>query len=474
MHVVAQGESATFLNPLRAWLQNGLKLEALRLGFVFAPLVAFIFIQCAQSEFINLEVWTSVFAALTLSFLVHIVYLFVDQPQNHSHSARLSLNHPLQYPSMALNTCVFFVDALVLSALMFYTGVGSAVFVLLLLLNILLCGLYFQKAYWLAVWSSALYSVVLILSPEVSIYNLYLSIVLNNGAFFVVAGLAQNLSQQLSGATQKLASQRNKIQYLERRQVEQEKLAAVGQLASGVAHEIRNPLASVSGSVQMLSQSMPLNDEAKKLTQIITREVDRLNNLLTELLDFVRPLKIHRSPVNISQVMREVVQVLRLNTQLSSGVEYVCKFEGPISLPGDAEKLKQAFLNIVMNAAQAVKEKQGLHDTEGRVSICISLINQDNLADQEGLAERSAVVGSTDLAVEAASAVCITVEDNGIGMRNVDKIFEVFHTTKKQGTGLGLAIVQKIVQAHEGDIRVESRWGRGTIMVVTLPLQQKL
>jgi len=221
---------------------------------------------------------------------------------------------------------------------------------------------------------------------------------------------------------------------------QQEKLAAVGQLAAGIAHEIRNPLASISGSIQlMLDQPQNHKDEDLKLMRIVDKEIDRLNGLISEFLEYVRPEKKMSTPVNLNNVIRECVDSLQFNAKLRKDVEKKIELKAHSEILGNRDKLKQAILNFVINAFQAM-------DKTLKPVFTIETHDQGNL-------------------------LVLIIRDNGCGIRpeNLHRIFEPFHTTKPQGTGLGLAVTHKILQAHEARVFVESNEGQGTKFVIEFP-----
>ena len=221
---------------------------------------------------------------------------------------------------------------------------------------------------------------------------------------------------------------------------QQEKLAAVGQLAAGIAHEIRNPLASISGSIQlMMSQPQNHNDEDMRLMRIVDKEIDRLNGLITEFLEYVRPEQKANFPVNLNNIVREVVESLQFNSKLRKDVEQKIELKAKCEILGNRDKLKQAILNFVINAFQAMDKVPNPRFTV-------------ETHDQEHL-------------------VVLIIRDNGCGIKqeNLHRIFEPFHTTKPSGTGLGLAVTHKILQAHDARIFVESEEGQGTKFLIEFP-----
>jgi len=217
-----------------------------------------------------------------------------------------------------------------------------------------------------------------------------------------------------------------------------EKLAAVGQLAAGIAHEIRNPLAGISGSIELMSQN-PLSEEDKKLTKIVLREIDRLNRLITEFLDFAKPEQPPIEAVDLGSLVQDCYQQVLMSKEVQ-GQTVQWNLESPVGykIRAHSDKLKQAFLNMMINAAQAVAGK-----SEGQVWI----------------------------KVWADTGVHLSLRDNGVGMKSetLKRLFEPFHTTKPKGTGLGLAITHKILDSHGARISVKSEAGLGTEFLISFP-----
>lgn len=215
-----------------------------------------------------------------------------------------------------------------------------------------------------------------------------------------------------------------------------EKMAAVGQLAAGIAHEIRNPLAGISGSVELLSQQFSSEDD-KKLGKIILKEIGRLNNLISEFLDFSKPEKPPVDSVEMSSLVKEVLQSAKFSANASIKVEE--SLAAGAMILGHRDKLKQALLNIVINAFQAM-------DQRPNPTLKVSTFDKDDM-------------------------VFVRIEDNGCGMKpeTRKRMFEPFLTTKPKGTGLGLAITHKILEAHFAQIDVQSEEGKGTIFTLAFP-----
>lgn len=213
-----------------------------------------------------------------------------------------------------------------------------------------------------------------------------------------------------------------------------EKLAAVGGLAAGIAHEIRNPLAGISGSIELLSQSFETADD-KKLSKIILKEIDRLNNLISEFLDFAKPEKPPTDLVDLRKVLDECIQ--HVQNSFPFKVDIQKDLASSILILGYSDKLRQAFLNILINAFQAMEK------SEEKVLRISSLFENDR--------------------------VLVTIRDSGSGIKpeTLKRIFEPFHTTKAKGTGLGLAITHKILESHSALIFVNSEEGLGTEFLIS-------
>ncbi|MEZ4279312.1 MAG: ATP-binding protein [Myxococcota bacterium] len=245
-----------------------------------------------------------------------------------------------------------------------------------------------------------------------------------------------------------------------------ERLAAVGEMAARMAHEIRNPLASISGSVQLLqgSQTAPTGDPAQgRLMGIVVREVDRLNDLIGDFLRYSRPAPLALESVRLADLVREIAGV----AEGRSADDLTLRFEldDSVVVRADPAQLKGAVWNLWNNALEAMGGKGELRVRVRRAEAGVS--SQD-----ERLPGRNApeVREAGDARPEARGV--LEVEDTGPGMSAElqDRIFEPFFTTKQDGTGLGLATVQRIVEQHGGGIEISSEVGRGTTFRVLLPL----
>ena len=229
------------------------------------------------------------------------------------------------------------------------------------------------------------------------------------------------------------------IRDLQERVRRSERLASLGRLAAGVAHEIRNPLSSIRGFAQFFQNRFKGQEKEQEYAAVMVREVDRLNRVITELLDFARPKEPHRESHNLQEILEQTLKVLEPELAgRNIGVEKKLDASLPRIL-ADRDQLSQAFLNLMLNALESM---------EGEGKLRISLES------------------------EGASALTISIADTGKGIppEDLERVFEPFFSTKRKGTGLGLAIVHQIVENHKGEIRVESREGEGTTFRITLPI----
>ncbi len=217
-----------------------------------------------------------------------------------------------------------------------------------------------------------------------------------------------------------------------------DRMAAVGELSAGIAHEIRNPLAAIAGSVQVLKKSEALSPQEQRLMSIILKESDRLNKSIADFLRFVRPQDKRTTEFDIAASLSETLDLLANSPELRPD-HHIERQISPASftLVGDADQIRQVFWNLARNAVQAMPTG--------------------------GLLRVSTEVGAD------AYRICFT--DSGRGMSEVDqrRLFQPFRTNFPSGTGLGMAISYRIVQAHGGDIDVASRPGIGTMITVSLP-----
>ncbi len=229
------------------------------------------------------------------------------------------------------------------------------------------------------------------------------------------------------------------VQEMRERVRKADRLAAIGELSAGIAHELRNPLASISGSIEMLYQELELDGE-NRLMELIMRESDRLDRIISDFLEFARLRTPRRFPSRVDRSLQETVTLLEKNTEKSGGISV--RIECADNLPVvymDDEQMRQVFMNLAVNACEAMPDG-----------------------------------GTLEIVVRPGESETIGVEfrDNGRGIdpECIGRFFEPFFTTKEGGTGLGLAIANKIVVAHGGTIRFRNREQGGAVFTITLPV----
>jgi len=223
-----------------------------------------------------------------------------------------------------------------------------------------------------------------------------------------------------------------------------EKFAALGRIASGIAHEIRNPLAGIYTTVQNLEGEFDENSSQKIDLQNIMQEIDRMEKLIREILDLVRPFPLQIEKIDVNSLISIAVSLISKEAK-QKGIVVETRFNHGIGrIEADSNRLRQVFLNLIINAIESI---------EGTGTIAIST---ETLKSEDG----------------KDKWIIIKFKDNGVGIPsgNINKIFDPFFTTKNVGTGLGLTVSHKIVQDHNGIIEVESKENKGTTFYIKLPV----
>jgi two-component system sensor histidine kinase HydH len=217
-----------------------------------------------------------------------------------------------------------------------------------------------------------------------------------------------------------------------------QRLASLGSLAAGVAHEIRNPLSSIKGFATYFRERYRENPDDRRTAETMISEVDRLNRVITQLLEFARPMTMKRVPTSIQAVIRHALRTVEGQAREKTVVIETDLPAAIAEIPLDADRMSQVLLNLLLNAIAA---------TDAGERIGVSLARCDD------------------------RTIRIVITDTGAGIRQEDlpRVFDPYFTTKPAGTGLGLPIVQKIVEAHGGAIRLESEVGKGTTATLLLP-----
>jgi two-component system, NtrC family, sensor histidine kinase HydH len=240
----------------------------------------------------------------------------------------------------------------------------------------------------------------------------------------------------------KLKAQSERIMAIEEQLRRAEKLSTMVELAAVLAHEVRNPLGSIRGTAEILRDDYPPDNPKHEFIDIQIRETERLNRVVSEFLQMVRPRPSDMQPCNVMEEL-ETIATLLTNDARNHHVEIVLEPSGKqVPIMADSEKLRQAFLNIILNALQAAPAGS-----------------------------------SVSIAVDASDSVSLSIRihDSGPGIDpgNLDRLFVPFFTTKPDGTGLGLSITKKIIESHNGTIAIESLKGKGTTVIIRLPVSEK-
>ncbi|MDO8462526.1 MAG: ATP-binding protein [Deltaproteobacteria bacterium] len=251
--------------------------------------------------------------------------------------------------------------------------------------------------------------------------------------------LGWTVTFQDTSALKKMEEQKRKV----------DRLAQMGTIAAGLAHEIRNPLSGIKGAAQLIARE-PGRPELKEWSELILKESERVNRLLTDLLDFSSPKSFSLEALNINQLL-DLILVLQEEQLRSQKITLMREYDP--SLPpilGNSDRLTQAFLNFIKNAIEAMPEG-------GRLRVASRMVSDYRI--------RRGDQGSSQMA-------SVEVQDTGVGIpvEDLDKIFTPFFTTKSRGSGLGLALAQKIVHEQEGTVQVKSQVAVGTTVSVFLRL----
>lgn len=264
------------------------------------------------------------------------------------------------------------------------------------------------------------------------------------------ASLMHDATGTVIGAV-KVFEDLSQIRELEARARQRDRLSALGEMAATVAHEIRNPLGGIEGFAALLARDVPEEDPRRRLVDKVLLGTRSLNRVVTDLLLFTRPIRYHMQLVDLCELL-ENTWVFTGATAEAAGIHLECAYEtAPVTVRGDAEQLRRAFLNIILNGVQAMPAGGTL-----RLGLAYRSLTEEDLGPLETHLQREWVE--------------VQIHDTGPGIPadTLDKIFNPFFTTKEKGTGLGLAIALKIIEGHSGWIHAASD-SAGTTFSIYLP-----
>jgi two-component system sensor histidine kinase PilS (NtrC family) len=357
-------------------------------------------------------------------------------------ASRLQGLAPLAYAQVGL-------DTLMVTLVILVTGGFGSVFSFLYLVVIIYASMlvYRRGSLMVAAFCSAQYAILgyleffgilqplsagsATLAAAASWTYVVYKILITAAAAFAVALLSSHLAEQARRTRRELRLMEEQVRRVE-------KMAAVGEMGAGLAHEIKNPLASITGSIQLLREEIPYDAARDKLMQIILREADRLSALVSNFLLFARPPEGRRQPIDLDRAIPETVALMEKNKSRFQHIRIQISGARGAWIEMDPDHFRQVLWNLLLNAAEAI------HGVDGRIDI--------------------------NLALGREPYVRLRISDNGCGIpqEHLKSIFDPFFTSKPSGTGLGLSIVHSIMDASSGRMEVESLPGRGTTITLTL------
>jgi two-component system sensor histidine kinase PilS (NtrC family) len=272
-------------------------------------------------------------------------------------------------------------------------------------------------------------------NPLASAYDwrqIFFKLIITMSACFAVAFLSSLLSEQTRQTKEELRTMEGHVKRVE-------KMAAIGEMAAGLAHEIKNPLAALTGSIQLLKEDMRYDPDHARLMQIILREADRLSSLASNFLFYARPPAGKVEPIDLNRALLEIAELFEIDGSDNGRVTTTKNVSSDVWISMDPGHLHQIMWNLLLNAAEAI-------DGEGQIGI--------------------------EMFPAKNKYACVQITDNGCGIppETLKTIFDPFFTTKPNGTGLGLSIVHRILEAYDAWLNVESRLNKGT--TITLHFKQ--
>jgi signal transduction histidine kinase len=407
-----------------------LQLIAFRLIVVSSLLVSAVVIQESTSTFLPLDKFYFVtLAAFVLSIIYLILYYWgkhLTGQANLQVVLDLAIVTALVYISGGISGPLYFVyvfpilgSSLVLTVRGVYLMASASAIVFGLLVE----GLF--------------YRVVPYFQPgqvkDMSFGFVLYSLVVAWGLFFAIAFLITTLARNLRLTQEQLGRARKELQLKEHQ-------ALAGRISSQIAHEIRNPLAAIAGSVQVLKRDLDVSAENRDLMDIVLKESERISQSIDQFLDLTAPPKITPVPIDLAEILKETLLMLRQSGELTSRIEIEGNYSDlPVPYQGNAHHFKQVFWNLTKNAIQAMPQGGHLRMSFQRLR---------------------------------RNGVRLTFADTGVGMteQTLEHVYEPFYSGFEGGRGLGMAVVRRIIDDYQGRIDLKSELNKGTEIDITLPL----
>ncbi|MCJ7642849.1 MAG: ATP-binding protein [Candidatus Aminicenantes bacterium] len=403
----------------------------LRLIILTSILVSAVIIQFAGAAVFSI---VPIFYLILVSYLVSAIFLlFFSWGKHYGFQAYMQILFDLLlitafvHISGGITSSTYFLYVLAVMAASLVVSARAAY--LTASLSAILFGLLVDGTY---------FHIIPYFSPEhavrLSLGSVLFTMFIAWGTFFVIAFLMNYLSGNLKKARAELLRAQKEL-------IIKERLAEAGRVSATLAHEIRNPLAAISGSVQVLKNDLRLDGEQKELMDIVVRESERVSQSIDQFLDFASPVKPVFSEVDLSGLLDETLKMLRGSGELNGAILVTGNYaESGVRLFASANQFKQVFWNLAKNAIKAMPNG-------GELTI-------DLMAEKK--------------------TVKIAFSDTGAGMTDEDKahIFEPFYSGFENGRGLGMANVRRIIDDYDGTIEVNSELSKGTEILITLPLKK--
>ena len=405
-----------------------LRLILLRLVIVTSLVVSALIIQFSTSAFLSLNQFYLILSFYVLSLLYIFLYMFG------------------KYYVLQVSAQIFF-DLILITALVYISGGLQGFFYFLYVFDIIAASIIISKraAYITAALSAISLGILVELmyfkfipyygpgeEMEISLGLMNYNIFMAWSAFFLVAFSMNYLTESLRKAQDEMQLAQKELEI-------KNKLAAAGEVSAQLAHEIRNPLAAISGSVQVLKEGLGLKGEQKELMDIIISESKRVSHSIEQFLNLASPGKMTFSEINLTDILKETLTLLQSSGEIDGNMHVQGNYNSiNIKYFGNLNQFKQLFWNILRNALKAMPDG-------GTLTVDFEKIKKDKLQ--------------------------LRFADTGIGMAedNKERIFEPFYSGFEEGLGLGMAVVRKIVDDYKGKIKVTSEPDKGTEIIVILP-----